>query len=64
LKEALSVFLLAAVAMFFLDKVGALGVLKAGPDPLVVNGLGRFLAKSQMTTAFVVGFQIFLESSL
>jgi ferrous iron transport protein B len=40
LKEAVPIFLIAAVALFAVDKIGLLGLLKRGLRPIVVNWLG------------------------
>jgi ferrous iron transport protein B len=40
LKEALPIFLMAALALFLVDKSGLLGILQKGLKPVVVNWLG------------------------
>jgi ferrous iron transport protein B len=40
LKEAVPIFLIAAVALFVVDKIGLLGLLKRGLRPIVVTWLG------------------------
>ncbi|MFC1734937.1 ferrous iron transport protein B [Candidatus Hydrogenedentota bacterium] len=40
LKEAVPIFLMAALALFLIDKIGVLDVVKAAARPIVVNWLG------------------------
>ncbi len=40
LKEAVPIFVIAAVVLFFLDKSGGLGILKSALHPIITNWLG------------------------
>ena len=53
LKEAVPLFIYGTMALFFLDKFGALVVIEKFASPLVVNFLGL---PSKATEAFLVGF--------
>jgi ferrous iron transport protein B len=53
LREALWIFILGTLVLFFMDKVGALGVIERAAAPVVVRLLSL---PTEATDAFIIGF--------
>jgi ferrous iron transport protein B len=53
LKEAVPLFILGTLVLFFLDKMALLGLIQSGAEPLVKGWLGL---PNQATEAFLIGF--------